>query len=60
MGSFVQHFRINRVCTAKPEKPTLLSLWFFKNLPGSCLKVGVLFTFFLLSETEGHSGADIQ
>lgn len=46
LGSFVQHFRINCVCTAKPENPTLLSLCFFENLPGSCLKVGVLFTSF--------------
>lgn len=60
LGSFVQHFRIDCVCTAKPKTPTLLSLCFFENLSGSCLKVGVLFTLLLLSDTEGHSGVDIQ
>lgn len=45
LASFVQHFRINCVCTAKPENLTLISLCFLKNLPGSCLQVGVLLTF---------------
>lgn len=60
LGSFVQHFRINCICTANPQTPTLLSLCFFENLSGSCLKVGVLFTLLLLSDTEGRSGVDIQ
>lgn len=60
LGSFVQHFRINCICTANPKTPTLLSLCFFEKLSGSCLKVGVLFTLLLLSGTEGRSGVDIQ
>lgn len=60
LGLFFQHFRFNYVYTAKAENPTLLSRCFFENLSRSGLKVGVLFTLFLLSNTEGHSGVDTQ